>query len=326
MKTTIKIVHSEVQSAHDRAEECRRFGQEGWRITGEFGDHGKRYLIIESTPKTLEDSLFARMDELFRSSPAEQERIGRHVGNFSVAVFGVDGSANYRDVHLVGSGTLVVFGNSHYLLTAAHVWHSRLQKYDATGLTLKEDVDHCFPIPNGAIKVHELAETKLDEWGPDIVFLGIPDSHVGTIGAHRLFYSLDKEPKRKEKGYLGVRILNGTPGVLAKGVGKIQVVEMQSMYVAIDPNFYDHDKFDLIDFEMDTTLPQVIKDFRGVSGGGLWDVQIFPIGGGKFDSTETLQGVAFYQLGLKGNVQTVRCHGPKTIRALIETTSAHHKH
>ena len=59
------------------------------------------------------------------------------------------------------------------------------------------------------------------------------------------------------------------------------------MYVAIDPKFYDHDKFDLIDFEMDTTLPQVIKDFRGVSGGGLWDVQIFPTRGGKFDLMNT---------------------------------------
>jgi hypothetical protein len=110
---------------------------------------------------------------------------------------------------------------------------------------------------------------------------------------------------------------------LAKGAGKIQVVEMQGMYVAINANFFDHDKFDLIDFEMDTTLPQVIKDFRGVSGGGVWDVQIFLSGeGNKFDSTETLIGVAFYQLGLKGNIQTVRCHGPKTIRALVESTKA----
>jgi hypothetical protein len=263
------------------------------------------------------------MEELFRSSPEEQERIGRNVGNFSVALFGVDGSADYRNVNLVGSGTLVVLGKSHYVLTAAHVWHSGLKKYESTGLTLREDVDHCFPILNAAIGAHELAETKLDDWGPDIVFLRIPEMFVGSIEAYRLFYNLDKEPKRVERGYLGARILNGTPGVLAKGVGKIQVVEIQGMYVTIDANFYDHNKFDLIDFEMDTTLPQVIKDFRGVSGGGVWDVQIFPTGDkNKFDSTETLVGVAFYQLGLKNNIQTVRCHGPKTIRALIESTKA----
>lgn len=318
MKTTTKIVRSDAQSGHDRAEECRRFGEEGWKIISEYEDHGRRYVMIESIPKKLDDLPSERMEELFRSSPEEQERIGRNVGNFSVALFGVDDSPDYRDVHLVGSGTLVVLGNSHYVLTAAHVWHSGLMKYDATGLTLKEDVDHCFPIPNEAIKVHELAETKLDEWGPDIVFLGIPDSYVGTIETYRAFYTLGKDRKRIEKGYLGARILNGTPGALAKGVGKIQVVEMQGMYVAIDPNFYDHDKIDLIDFEMDTTLPQVIKDFSGVSGGGLWDVQIFPTGGGKFDSIQTLVGVAFFQLGLKGSIQTVRCHGPKTIRALIE--------
>jgi hypothetical protein len=156
-----------------------------------------------------------KMEELFRSSPEEQERIGRNVANFSVALFGVAGSAEYRNVNLVGSGTLVVLGKSHYVLTAAHVWHSGLKQYKSTGLTLKEDVDHCFPILNAAIEVRELAETKLDEWGPDIVLLRIPDVFVGSIEAHRVFYSLDKERKRVERAYLGARILNGTPGVLA---------------------------------------------------------------------------------------------------------------
>lgn len=110
---------------------------------------------------------------------------------------------------------------------------------------------------------------------------------------------------------------------MAKGVGNVQVVEILGMYVTIDAEFYDHDEFDLIEFEMDTSLPQVIKNFQGVSGGGVWAVQIFPSGdGNKFDSTETLVGVAFYQLGLKGNIQTVRCHGPKTIRTLVENVKA----
>jgi hypothetical protein len=265
----------------------------------------------------------SKMEDVFRDSPGEQERIGRHVANFAVAMFGVDGSTDYRNVNLVGSGTLVALGGSHYVLTAAHVWQSGLKKHGSTGLTLKEDVDHCFPILNAAIEAYELPETALNEWGPDIVLLRIPEILVGSIEAHRVFYSLDREPKRHEKDCLATRILNGTPGILAKGVGKIQLVEMQGMYVDVDANFYDHDKFDLIDIKMDTTLPGVIKDFRGVSGGGLWDVRIFPTGeGNKFDSTETLIGVAFHQLGLKDNIQTVRCHGPKTIRALTESTRA----
>lgn len=263
------------------------------------------------------------MEDLFRSSPDEQERIGRNVGNFSVALFGVNDSPDFRNVSLVGSGTLVLLNKAHYVLTAAHVWRNGLSKFRSTGLTLKEDVDHCFPILNAAIDVREMPETKLDEWGPDIALLRIPEMKVGSIEAHRVFYNLDKDRKGTEKDCLRARILNGTPGVLAKGVGKIQVVEIHGMYVSIDADFYDHDKFDLIDFDMDTTLPQVIKDFRGVSGGGVWDVQIFPTGDGKkFDSTETLVGVAFHQLGLKDNIQTVRCHGPRTIRALIESTKA----
>lgn len=260
------------------------------------------------------------MEALFRDSPDEQERIGRNVGHFSVGLFGVNESNQYRNVHLVGSGTLVSLNKAHYILTAAHVWSGGLHEFQSTGLTLKEDVDHCFPIPNGAIEACEMPETKFDEWGPDIALLRIPEAMVGSIEAYRVFYNLDKEHNRIENGYLGARILVGTPGVLAKGVGEVQVVEMRGMYLSVDSKFYDHDESDLIDFEMDTTLPQAIKDFRGVSGGGLWDVQISPTGNGKFDSTETLVGVAFRQLGLKKNVQTVRCHGPKTIGAIIEST------
>ncbi len=268
------------------------------------------------------------MEERFCSQPEEQERIGRSVGNFSVALFGVNDSPDFTRVRLVGSGTLVSLNKAHYILTAAHVWYDPaqnegLKKYRSTGLTLKEGVDHCFPILNAAIEVRQTPETKLDEWGPDIALLRIPEAQVGTIEAYRVFYCLDKGPGRFEKNHLRARILVGTPGVLAKGVGKVQVVEMQGMYLSVDASFYDHDKFDLIDFEMDTSLPGVIEDFRGVSGGGLWDVQIFPSGEGKkFDSTETLVGVAFYQLGPKGGIQTVRCHGPKTIQALVESTNA----
>lgn len=168
-----------------------------------------------------------------------------------------------------------------------------------------------------------MPETKFDEWGPDIALLRLPETQVGTVEAYRVFYNMDREPQRFEKDHLGVRILVGTPGVLARGEGNVQVVEMQGMYVTVDAKFYDHEKVDLVDIEMDTTLPQVINDFRGVSGGGLWSVQIFPTReGNRFDSTETLVGVAFYQLGLKGNIQTVRCHGPKTIRALIGSITA----
>lgn len=260
------------------------------------------------------------MEDTFRNSPAEQERIGRNVGNFSVGLFGVDGSADYRNVCLVGSGTLVSLSGAHYILTAAHVWSGGLDEFQSTGLTLKENVDHCFPILNAAIKVREVPGTKFDEWGPDIALLQIPETAVKSIEIYRIFYNLDKDRKRIEKGHLGARILVGTPGVLAKGVGRVQVVEMQGMYVSVDTKFYDHDKFDLIDLDMDTTLPQVIKDFRGVSGGGLWNVQIFPTGeGNKFDSTEALVGVAFHQLGLRDNIQTVRCHGPKTLRTLAES-------
>src|SRR6266481_1852594 len=180
------------------------------------------------------------MEELFRRSPQEQERIGRNVANFTVALFGVNGIEQSRRVRLVGTGTLVTFGKSHYILTAAHVWHdaeSGLKNYEATGLTLREEVDHCFPIRNDVIVVEELQGTKLDQWGPDIALLRIPPVFVGKIEAFRVFYSLEREQAKVKANHLGARILVGTPGVLSKGVGNIQNVEINSLYVAIDADF-----------------------------------------------------------------------------------------
>jgi len=257
---------------------------------------------------------------VFENSPEEQERIGRNVGNFSVALFNVDDPSGSRQVNLVGTGTLVSLGKSHCILTAAHVWHDGLKKHEAIGITLKEDLDHCFPINTETIVVRALPESKSEEWGPDVIFLRIPPEHVGEIEAFRNFYRLDIQRKKVENDHLAGRILVGTPGVLTKGIGKTQHVEINSLYVQLETNFYDREGFDYIDFDMDASLPGVMKDFRGVSGGGLWEVQIFPAGAeGKFDSTEILVGVAFYQLGLKNSHQTVRCHGPKTIQALMQT-------
>ena len=254
----------------------------------------------------------------FEKSPEEQERIGRNVGNFSVALFSVDDPSGSRRVNLIGTGTLVSVGKWDYILTAAHVWNG-LRKHEAVGVTLKEDLDHYFPIRTDTIVECGLQGTKGDEWGPDLMLLRIPGEHVGKIKAFRNFYRLDLQRKKVEGNHLAGRILVGTPGVLAKGVGKIQQVVINSFYVQLDSKFYEREGFDYIDFEMDTTREGVMKDFRGVSGGGLWDVQIFPAKRqGTFDSTEALMGVAFYQLGLKNSHQTVRCHGPKTIQALAE--------
>lgn len=263
------------------------------------------------------------MEELFRAQPKEQERIGRNVSNFSVTLFGVNGSGNSRSVQLVGTGTLVSLEGAHYVLTAAHVWHDGLKKYESTGLTLKEDLDQCFPIKNEFIVICELPETKLDEWGPDIILLRVPPELVGAIETFRVFYRLDKQQRNIDKNHLAARIMVGTPGVLSESIGKIQHVVINGLYVQIDAEFCDRVGFDYIDFDMDTSLPGVMEDFRGVSGGGVWDVEIFPTGQGtKFDSTETLVGVAYYQLGLKDLHQTVRCHGPKTIQTLQSMVAA----
>ena len=82
----------------------------------------------------------SEMEQLFRSSSEEQERIGRNVGHFSVSLFGVDGSGESRRVKLVGTGTFVSLEKSHYILTTFSLLRT-------SGMT-----------PNGASRdMHQLA-------------------------------------------------------------------------------------------------------------------------------------------------------------------------
>src|ERR1700686_4381578 len=78
------------------------------------------------------------------SSPEQQERVGRAVGIFAVALFAVSGTEEKGSFELAGTGTLVAVKDSFYLLTAAHVWHKHLKNSDGVGLALKEGVDHRF--------------------------------------------------------------------------------------------------------------------------------------------------------------------------------------
>ena len=80
-----------------------------------------------------------------------------------------------------------------------------------------------------------------------------------------------------------------------------------------------HGDFDYVDLKEDTTFPGVPKDFGGVSGGGLWRVQVFGSpGNAEIRRKWSLEGVAFYQLKISDSQMVIRCHGQDNIRAAMK--------
>jgi hypothetical protein len=59
-------------------------------------------------------------------------------------------------------------------------------------------------------------------------------------------------------------------------------------------------------------------NFGGVSGGGVWEVYLYHSPEtGELTWSNSLHGVAFYQLPIVAEHRPIRCHGPESIKTVI---------
>jgi hypothetical protein len=85
------------------------------------------------------------------------------------------------------------------------------------------------------------------------------------------------------------------------------------------PTYQKHGGCDYFDAEARFRSPTDAQSFGGVSGGGLWKVQIYgDPSSDKIASTAILEGVAFYASNVSDGTGTIRCHGPKSIRRAMQ--------
>jgi hypothetical protein len=244
---------------------------------------------------------------------------------YTVALFALSASPQGDILTLAGTGTLVADGTAHYILTAAHVWHEVLKQADKLGISLRENVDHrCLMdiatiVPSGPAKAH-----SWNEWGPDLIFLRIPEVRVGEIEAFRVFYGLGTGKQVPLKGeHIQTYLLVGTPHVLGTFEQNHAGVHIMGFWVGL-PTYHTHEGLDYFDARASFPPPSNAKSFGGVSGGGLWKVQIYgEASSDKIASRATLEGVAFYEVNVADGTGTIRCHGPESIRlALLNLKTA----
>ena len=271
------------------------------------GQSGKKVPTPEEISAILEDP----KAELW-------QRTSRCVFDYTVALLTIPTSSVVAPAP-AGTGTLVRIANSHYILTAAHVWEERLQSSRQVGLTLTPDIDHCSPIETSALAPFTLPNPGgLQEWGPDIVLLKIPAFLVGGIEAIKSFYPVDKDKRQRKLAGVEYRFLAGAPGDFVK-IAQLNTQLNVTVFLAdLAPLPYTRGKYDYIDLKENVSLPGYPKTFKGVSGGGLWRVQVFGSADtGEVDWSCFLEGLAFYQLPAEDAHVIVRCHGEQTIQLAI---------
>jgi hypothetical protein len=255
------------------------------------------------------------------TSRVEWDKIARDSAIHAVALFAESQWSTEVRPALAGSGTLVAVGNSHYILTAAHVWEE-LKRAKRLGISLiLTGEDHSFMIDTNVIVPHEPGiPAAWTEWGPDIVFLRIPPIFVGSIEARRVFYRLPEENSlfvhaNRHEAFL----LLGAPGGLTQEHWSAQ---LQAMWTQL-PVLQEREGYDYLDVQSRLPVPATWNiSFKGVSGGGLWKVQVYGDSStGKIDSKAILQGVAFWQHGVQCGSGFIRCLGPETIRMVMPTVA-----
>lgn len=259
------------------------------------------------------------LEEVLRNSDEVQLQIIHDLGTFTVALFGVFGSKEGDRLVLAGTGTLVTHKGSIYILTASHVWEEILKSAVKMGITLDEKIDHQFLIDVKAIEPFGPPKPdKWDEWGPDIVFLRIPNEHRGTIIAYRDFYDPEKDGKISvDADHLECRILMGAPKALGTFTQIHAHIEINGFFLQADAPFHKRDGYDYIDFQVNTAETGIPNSFGGVSGGGSWRVLVHQSASKKINWTRVLEGVAFWESDMGNSHLMIRCHGPETIRTAM---------
>jgi len=81
----------------------------------------------------------------------------------------------------------------------------------------------------------------------------------------------------------------------------------------------ERDGFDYLDYEIDLSYPEVPRNFGGVSGGGVWRVFLYCSHDGEIDWKMSFHGTAYYQLQIVDEHRPIRCHGPKSTTAVLNT-------
>lgn len=251
------------------------------------------------------------------------EAVTPTLADSTIFVYAVSAGERDPEPKQIGSGTLVKVGNRRFILTAGHVWSERLKFVQVLGVLVEQGSGLLhFPCP--LLNVVSLSEDCLrgkhgtEEWGPDLALIELIGEELGTLNARRTFSELQRSTTTAsvvpaDGKHTGLWIVTGAPVELTVQHEGHQVVNA-GIYGSRDTRPWERGALDYVDVFWDrTSHPNAPKSLGGMSGGGLWhveDVEENPV--------PRLVGTAFYASPPDSEGRGfVRCHGPKSVRALV---------
>jgi hypothetical protein len=248
--------------------------------------------------------------------------IGKHSVAFLLPEQAAPGGAELK-----ASGSLVTFDQRHFVLTATHVW-ARLQKSPTIHFSAIADISHSVAVPREALSAYSLddaledafkAGKEVEKFDADLTLLELHPADYHKMLIRSSFYLLEREPDAQMNDW----VIIGAPGVLAardpKEVNTLSF-EIRAIFVEDLKQEAEHGGMDFLSAlpYQDSSSP--IRDYRGMSGGGLWSVSYYPEKLAESRYNVFLIGVIFFQ-----NDKEIRCLGRKAVKQLVQKVRQHPK-
>ena len=253
-----------------------------------------------------------------KTPDALQEAITRNLVDYSIGFVRVDKTPQGEDPVLLGSGTLVTIGEISAVLTAEHVV-TALPREGRLGLVLSHEVD-MHTVDTQGLAYKKIARGSIDAEGPDLGAIFLAPPIAGAIAGKKTFYNLAKRRNQMLQTPPdlcdGLWVVNGFVDEWTKKETAIDRYKPIKGFCnlsgigATEPPVLvgDHDYFAFpVSYGQGSVMP---KSFKGMSGGGLWQVPIIRDEQGNLrHKTPLLSGVVFYQEPTTENRCAVKCHG-----------------
>jgi hypothetical protein len=164
------------------------------------------------------------------------------------------------------------------------------------------------------------------DWGPDLAFVRLDEGlpQVGSLKAKKSFWNLNKDIEKRTNVYKGRHdffAFLGAPGEwIDKGQKAIDSssINLLNSVAFCSPHYtyHRHDGFDFLDIHCGPNPINKIPDkFSGVSGGGLWfvNIQKDAVPPDIPEYSFWLLGVVFLQVENPDQPTMIRAHGPDSI-------------
>jgi hypothetical protein len=226
----------------------------------------------------------------------------------------------------VGSGTFITNGKDYGILTAHHVI-TEFNSESCLGLTLSSDEDD-YKIPWKELDLLSIGVPKTDENGPDLVFIRLSSYQINEIERYKSFYPLldHREELLTNPPDLDIGLWVVCGGLQEKtrtedSQGRFSACITFEQFCGFGKveREYTLDGFDYLEFDLEHCLStEKPTTFKGMSGGGLWQI---PINRGVTDefipSRYLLSGLIYWRSPVVDNWRYLKCHGRKSINEIV---------